>query len=85
MEENKKFETIITKKFVLSYDNLAYRSNFKPTYNFKFDEKQMEKYLKTYKYYDTKTRKIELFKSYDLLANLRQGLVYNYDKLARGT
>ena len=57
MEENKKFETIITKRFVLSYDNLGYRSSFKPTYNFKFDEGQMEKYLKTYKYYDTKKQK----------------------------
>ena len=76
MEENKKFEIIITKKIVLSYDNLGYRSSFKPTYNFKFDKDQMEKYLKTYKYYDTKNRKIDVFKAYNLLANLRQGLVY---------
>ena len=85
VEENKKFETIITKKFVLSYDNLGYRSTFKPTYNFKFDEDQMEKYLKRYKYYDTKNRKIDVLKAYDLLANLRQGLVYYYDKSTKGT
>ena len=45
----------------------------------------MEKYLKTYKYYDTKNRKIDVFKAYDLLANLCQGLVYYYDKSTKGT
>ena len=82
MEENKKFETIVSKTFTLSYDNTGYRNNFNPSYKFKFEEKQMEKYLKLYKYYDTKNRKIDYFKVYDLL---RQGLVYNYDNSMRGS
>ena len=83
MEENKKFETIVSKTFTLSCDNTGYRNNFNPSYKLKFEEKQMEKYLKLYKYYDTKNRKIDYFKVYNLLANLRQGLVYNYDNSTR--
>ena len=50
-----------------------------------FDEKQMEKYLKTYKCYDTKNKKVDIFKVYNLLANLYAGLVYNHDKSTKGT
>ena len=53
MAKSKKFKTIVSKKFSLSYNKDFYIKSFKPEYNFKFDEKEMEKFLTSYKYYNT--------------------------------
>ena len=67
MAKSKKFKTIVSKKFSLSYNKDFHIKSFKPEYNFKFDEKEMENFLKSYKYYNIKNKKIEYFKAYDLL------------------
>ena len=41
MVKSKKFKTIVSKKFSLSYNNDFYIKSFKPKYNFKFDEKEI--------------------------------------------
>ena len=83
MVKSKKFKTIVSKNFSLSYNKDFYIKSFKPEYNFKFDEKEMEKFLTSYKYYNIKNKKIEYFKAYDLLKHLRYGLIYNYDLNAK--
>ena len=79
MAKSKKFKTIVSKKFSLSCNKDFYIKSFKPEYNFKFDEKEMENFLTSYKYYNIKNKKIEYFKAYDLLKHLRYGLIYKYD------
>ena len=83
--EEKRIETIISKNIVLSYTNLGYVKSSNAYFNFKFDEKQMEKHLKLYTYYDTKNKKTNFFKVYDLLSNLRSGLVYKYNSKLKNT
>ena len=70
MAKSKKFKTIVSKKFSLSYNKDFYIKSFKPEYNFKFDEKEMENFLTSYKYYNIKNKIIEYFKAYDLLKHL---------------
>ena len=70
---------------VLSYTNLGYVKSSQAYFNFKFDEKQMEKHLKLYTYYDTKNKKTDSFKVCDLLSNLCKGLVYKYDSKIKNT
>ena len=53
MAKSKKFKTIISKIFPLSYNKEFYIKSFKPEYNFKFDKKEMENFLTSYKYYNT--------------------------------
>ena len=83
MVKSKKFKTIVSKNFSLSYNKDFYVKIFKPEYNFKFDEKEMENFLTSYKYYNIKNKKIEYFKAYDLLKHLRYGLIYKYDLNAK--
>ena len=83
MVKSKKFKTIVSKNFSLSYNKDFYIKSFKPEYNFKFDEKEMENFLTSYKYYNIKNKKIEYFKAYDLLKHLRYGLIYKYDLNAK--
>ena len=83
MAKSKKFKTIVSKIFSLSYNKDFYIKSFKPEYNFKFDEKVMENFLTSYKYYNIKNKKIEYFKAYDLLKHLRYGLIYKYDLNAK--
>ena len=45
MVKSKKFNTIVSKNFSLSYNKDFYIKSFKPEYNFKFDEKEMENFL----------------------------------------
>ena len=40
MAKSKKFKTIVSKIFSLSYNKDFYIKSFKPEYNFKFDEKK---------------------------------------------
>ena len=77
MAKSKKF------KISLCYNKDFYIKSFKPEYNFKFDEKEMENLLTSYKYYNIKNKKIEYFKAYDLLKYLRYGLIYKYDLNAK--
>ena len=79
MAKSKKFKTIVSKNFPLSYNKDFYIKSFKPEYNFKFDKKEMKIFLTSYKYYNIKNKKIEYFKAYDLLKYLRYGLIYKYD------
>ena len=79
MEKSKNFKTIVSKHFSLSCNKDFYIKTFKTEYNFKFDEKEMETFLTSYKYYNIKNKKIEYFKAYDLRKHLRYGLVYKYD------
>ena len=44
MVKSKKSKTILSKKFSLSYNKDFYIKSFKPEYNFKFDEKEMESF-----------------------------------------
>ena len=74
MAKSKKFKTIVSKNFSLSYNKDFYIKSFKPEYNFKFDKKEMENFLTSYKYYNIKNKKIEYFRAYDLLKHLRYGL-----------
>ena len=83
MAKSKKFKTIVSKIFSLSYNKDFYIKSFKPEYNFKFDEKEMENFLTSYKYYNIKNKKIEYFKAYDLLKHLRYGLIYKNDLNAK--
>ena len=78
MEQTRKFQTIVFNKINLSYftDNNLSRYTIR-TFNYKFNKSQMEKYLKEYNYYNTNKRKIEKFRVYDLLANLRAGLMFD--------
>ena len=80
MVKNKQFETIITKNFMLAFGEDWLISSFNPKYYFKFDEKEMSNFLKTYKYYNIKNKKIEYFEAYNLLNHLRYGLNFNLDK-----
>ena len=54
-----------------------YDSKSVPTWNFDFDEKEKEKYLKEYRYLDTADDKIKKFKAYDFLSHLHNGLDFN--------
>ena len=83
MVKSKMFKTIVSKIFSLSYNNDFYIKSFKPEYNFKFDEKEMENFLTSYKYYNIKNKKVEYFKAYDLLKHLRYGIIYKYDLKAK--
>ena len=83
MEKSKEFKTIVSKKFSLSYNKDFYIKTFKTEYNFKFDEKEIENVLTSYKYYNIKNKKIEYFKVYDLRKHLRYGHVYKYDLNAK--
>ena len=83
MSKSKKFKTIVSKNFSLSYNKDFYIKSFKTEYNFKFEEKEMENFLTSYKYYNIKNKKIEYFKAYDLLKHLRYGLTYKYDLKAK--
>ena len=57
MAKSEKFKTIVSKFFSLSYNKDFYIKRFKPEYNFKFDEKEMENFLTSYKYYNIKIKK----------------------------
>ena len=83
MAKSKMFKTIVSKKFSLSYNKDFYIKSFKPEYNFKFDGKDMENFLTSYKYYNIKNKKTEYFKAFDLLKHLRYGLIYKYDLNAK--
>ena len=54
MAKSKKFKKIVSKKISLSYNKDFYIKSFKPEYNFKFEEKEMENFLTSYKYYNIK-------------------------------
>ena len=57
MAKSKKFKTIVSKKISLSYNKDFYIKSFKPEYNFKFGEIEMEHFLASYKYYNIKNKK----------------------------
>ena len=82
MAKSKTFKTTVSKNFSLSYNKDFYIKSFKREYNFKFDEKEIENFLTSYKYYNIKNKKIEYFKAYDLLKHLHYGLIYKYDLTA---
>ena len=61
MAKSKKFKAIVSKNFSLFYNKDFYIKSFKPEYNFKFDKKEMENFLTSYKYYNIKNTAMDLF------------------------
>ena len=77
LEKDKKFNSMIKSSIQLDYTALNSYNNNIPTWNFDFDEKEREKYVKEYSYLDTADDKIKTFKTYDFLSHLRNGLDFN--------
>ena len=79
LEKDNKVSTMINSSIQLDYviNESLYNSKIVPTWNFDFDEKEKEKYVKEYRYLDTADDKIKKFKTYDFLSHLRNGLDFN--------
>ena len=79
LEKDSKVSTMINSSIQLDYviNESLYDSKSVPTWNFDFDEKEKEKYVKEYRYLDTADDKIKKFKTYDFLSHLHNGLDFN--------
>ena len=80
-EKDENFEvTLIDKTTKIDYNSnttLYARDQF-PQWSYNFVESDMKKYLKKYKYISSNTNKIEIFKVYDFLTHMRNGI--NFQK-----
>ena len=79
LEKDNKVSMMISSSIQLDYviNENFYNSKNVPTWDFNFDEKEKEKYVKEYRYLDTADDKIRKFKTYDFLSHLRSGLDFN--------
>ena len=79
LEKDNKVSTMISSSIQLDYviNESLYNSKNVPTWDFDFDKKEQEKYVKEYRYLDTADDKIKQFKTYDFLSHLHSWLDFN--------
>ena len=80
MEEDNKFDTPFAKNFIIFLGENYLTDSYRPTYYFKFKEKEAKDFLKTYKYYNIEKEKAENFNAYNSLTHLIYGVDFVLDE-----